>query len=1172
MGADTLFRGKRTASALQHDSYLIQGVRDVGETNFILEKLAVLIVDIAKREWLLSWMDFDDVLQSMWSTHQATRAIALKVLTDLIEDVFLNDDPIAGLRSPLLSAGLTTIMASTEAVDAFYKANPLSLVHGVASKQNSQGWLRRLSSELTSGDEGQALVILQVLRVTLSWIITKAVIDAQILQRVCSALTNPNVQIRICAVDCLYIMLTRPLQVQDEFFPEIYTLYEPESLGALTQVWQRTAESLAFEDGTLNDDESYTMLKKLTETIVALACFKFGLTQSMKIEDVKFAGILDLLMLTWQHNSLMISGMSNNFWCSLLRDERLNEHPDVKGKLVGMLQIASQRLLHFEDARIVMLKGTEVQMYLDLDLENLPELHAFCSNYMRYAFDIVRIIVYKEPRNATSWMRTQVNLFFSREYADVGLNNATKTNPMYISAQAKFTSMEACLRGVLRVREKLAMNAALETAIPEQLINSARTEAERRQLEEVEELLVSWCEEIITLRITDPLVLGRQISVLVGFSTFLQNRSDLLFKILEKVIETATYFYAQEVADSSMASIRELRGRCGMELLRLGSTLPDQLWGIYPQLEGTVNNILSKPGASESDQTVFNALLLAVSQRARTISDERKAQEFGKVLVQVVQVWDTPEIKDAFGSFESFAKILKIDQISDYLRSRQVETSAQLDGVMLDPVGHELLAMFKSARKWSWPIRASRKFVEITLDTPPPLKDLEKSLWREPATRLVPNIFRLLNRISGYYNQSNWQHLPLEMRLIAKESVQERFWLHGVSQVTRDEFLEASAKSSNSCRELVHTIGHFLRRAREYCLVSLGTFSLVGASFYELPGLGDGLMQALFSDTSGTSLHVWSTTITSCLRHVILNCPPDQYSTVLSSIMVSFPHIVLEKLRSEWGKLMERGALQTKEEETEDQEGKIDLSNEMMEESLLRHLSYAVVKLMTDMLTPPLTTMRIERAEPGLGRSAMSDWLLRQENIVGGIMLLLSFCLTVNDTRTSIHAAKILRAITPFLMEVGELQRYVCHEVFSATVRCIHDPYFVAIQPDLINLLAHIYFLSLGKSTLPREILLSIPQMANDVGIIKQFEDKLASAKSDRARRSLMHELLMNHEIVGHEGYGRGAATKIRLGADVTTKEVIRRFQASVTLRQEQEKQHNILVKDEESGINNLFD
>lgn len=1146
------------------------------------------MVEIAKREWLQSWIDFDDVLQRMWSTNQSTRSICLKIITNLVEDVFLNEDPVAGLRSPLLSAGLISIMASTEIVKSYYASNPLSLVHGIDMKPGSSGWLRKFSQELSDNNGGdQVLSILNALRATLGWMITKSIVDAQIMQRVCSALMHSSVAVQICAVDCLYILLTRPLNPQDDLLPDIYSLYQPEAINALSHVWQSAASTLSFEDGMLNNEEMYTMLKKLSETIIALACFKFGFTVKQKVEEIELATILDLVLLTWRHKSLIISSMANSFWCSLVRDERLNSHPHVSDRYVQMLQVASQRLLRFEDAKLQMLQGSELQMYLDLDIENTPELHAFCGNYRRFMYDIVRMVVFKRPVEATQWAREQVANFFAREYAETaGSDFASKSSTMYLNVEAKFCLIEACLRGILRYKERLSLAEisddippeAVEPAGPSARLSNEQATQMNEELRQAEEIVTDWCSQLLDMQFHDPLMLGRHVSVLVAFSTFLQNRSDLLFKILEKVIQTATHAYPnddnQESSDPTTANIRDLRGRCGTELIRIGSTLPDQLWGIYPQLESTVENILSRPTASESEHTTFNALLLAVSQRSTNTNEQQKAQEFGKVVAKLCNLWDSGDVTSGLGSFENFVKILMVDRIAEYFKMRNIAASQQLDSHLLDPSGVALLKSMKEARNWFWPIRASRRFVEATMDTPSALREFEKHLWKEPITRIVPNILRLLSAIGMFYNPSNWQSLPFEMQLLARESVLERFWLHGVSQVSRDEFLEASAKASDTCRELAHSVGHFLRRTREYCLASIGTFSSIGDNFYAIPNIGKDCMQALYGDTSGTSLHVWSTTITSCLRNLILNCPQSAYDTVLSELMSTFPKIILGKLQADWGRLMERGALQSKNEEDQDQMGKEDFSDEMMEESLLRHLSYATVKLMSDVLTPPITTLRVERAGPGMGRSQMSDWLLRQKSMVGGIMLLLSFCLTVNDTRTAIHAAKILRAIIPFLMETEDFQRYVCHEVFSATIRCIHDPYFVSIQGDLINLLAHIYYLSLGQSTLPRDILLSIPQMSRDVGVIKKFEDKLADAKSDRSRRSLMHELLVTHEIVGREGYGRGSTVRVKLGADVTTKEVIKRFQESVSLQQSGGSgidERDVLTKDEDSGIGSLF-
>lgn len=743
--------------------------------------------------------------------------------------------------------------------------------------------------------------------------------------------------------------------------------------------------------------------------------------------------------------------------------------------------------------------------------------------------------------------------------------------------------IEAAIQGIIRWQDRWTPSDNPMKDINGESTQDARTAAflelqslKRADIASMQEVMVAWCAELVELNISDPLMLGRHISVLVAFATFLEDRSDLLFRILEKIIQTITHFYPNDVAETTMISIRELRGRCGTDLLRLASALPDQLWTIYPQLEETVHKILSGDHVSESEQTTFSALLLIVTQRTSATDNNAKQEHFQKIVNRICYAWDNEQVTKALTDFSSFANILQVEKVATYFRSRQVTLPSHLDACQLDAQGKQVLNHLKDGSRWSWPIRASRKFVDATLDVQPALRELERALWVVPIAHLAPNIFRLLCRINDYYNPANWKSLPIEMQLLAKESIIERFWLHGVSQVSRDEFLESSAKTSDTCRELAHHIGHFLRKTREYCLVTLGTYSLIGEAFYGIADVGDACMHAFFGDTSGTSLHVWATTITSCLRHLLLNCPRAHYESFLGKIMVPFSPMMLQKLQSEWSKLMERGALQSKEEEGAQQD-KDDYSDEMMEESLLRHLSFAVVKLISDLLLPPMTTLRVDPSvasgttSTALRASPLSLWLLQQEKMIGGIVLLLCFCLTINDTRTSVQAAKVLRAIIAPLMEKEDLQRYVCHEVFSATIRCIHDPYFVAGQGELVNLLAHIYFLSLGKSTLPRDILLSIPQMSGDVGAVKQFEEKLAVGKSDRARRSLMLELLMNHEIVGREAYGRGAAKPVRLGADVSTKEIIKKFKESVTL-QNGDVSNDVLSKEQESGIDKLFD
>ncbi|BFZ56722.1 karyopherin [Savitreella phatthalungensis] len=1121
---------------------LCLGISD-NEANFIVEKLAALLVDLAKREWLLSWSDFDATLLQLWSGGRVRRQLSLKALNNIVEDVFHNDDPLASVRGPILSAGIITIIASDKSVREFYAQNPTSLVHGIPANPGAEGWLKRICDELAAGDGSDALAIFHVLRSTVGFIITRAIVESDVMQRVGQALVSDDIALATCAVDCLYILLTRPLHPKDELLGPIHTLFEPAALQAISHVWQKSASQLHFDEyGTLSDDELYTMLKKLSETVIALACFKFGSSEGKSIPEIDLAPLLDLVMLTWEHASLVISGMSNSFWCSLLRDEKMSEHPHVLERLPKLLSEASSRFLRFEDAKQEMLRGSDVQRYLDVDIESAQEVHAFCGNYRRFVFDIVRMIVYKRPIDAIEWIRANVRDFFAREYQPPS-GFCSKTSATYLPVEAKFMLVEAGLRGILRFRDLVLGKA-----------NNAET-AEVATLKQLSASAVSWCAEIADMTFEDPLTLSKHVSAMVAFAFFLDEHSDLLFRILEKVIQTATYYYPDDLAEATFVTIRDLRGRCGTELLRLAATLPDQLWNVYPQLEATVDRILERPTASEGEHTIFNALLLIVSQRSAHADSDRKRLEFNKLVGKVCRVWNDEGLTRSFSTFDGFKETLQIDTAAAYLSARGVMTPAGLDSCPLDDQGKELVKNLRLSRRWFWPVRASRKFVDASLDCAPAVRELQRTLWREPVRVLVPNILRLLSRIAEYHDERLWASSPENVRLVVSQSVVERFWLHGVSSVTRDEFLEASSRGTNNVREVVHSTGHFLRKTREYCLVSLGTFSMLGEAFYSIEGLSDALFAALYGNTHGMSLHIWSSTVTSCLRHYVLNCPRECWDTVLP-ILEPFVNTASEKLRAEWAQLTDKPPQPSGAEDS--------LSDEMMEESLLRHLSYAVVKLISDVLISPVATQRSGNLPN------MADWVFRSRSLTAAILSLLTMLLGAHDTRTAIQAAKILKTIVQDVLQHPELelQTFIAHEVYSATIRSIHDPYFVSIQSDLVSLLSFIHWLMLEKSTLPRDILLSIPQMSGAVGAVRIFEAKLDESKTERARRGLMYELLSAHDIVGREAYGRGpAAAKVKLGADVSTKEIIRKFQQTVSIQRDTD----VMQGEGDAGMDRLF-
>lgn len=77
--------------------------------------------------------------------------------------------------------------------------------------------------------------------------------------------------------------------------------------------------------------------------------------------------------------------------------------------------------------------------------------------------------------------------------------------------------------------------------------------------------------------------MGRQISLLVTFASFLDDNgasligNSMLGVILQKVITTTSYAYPAGYPEDVIVRVRELRGRCGGELIRLACAMPNIL-------------------------------------------------------------------------------------------------------------------------------------------------------------------------------------------------------------------------------------------------------------------------------------------------------------------------------------------------------------------------------------------------------------------------------------------------------------------------------------------------------------------------------------------------------------------------------------------------------------------
>ena len=169
---------------------------------YIKNKIADLWVEIAKRSWAVDWMDMDELLSKLWGGHVDQQLIVLKILEVLSEDVFTAEDSVAALRGSDLNRACVEIFVPADVLTEQFpnRETSINVRHG------TDGWISRLShvlGEITSPQgqiakiqEDLALKSLAVLRSLVSWIIPKALIVAQTIERLCSCLAVSNLGIQ----------------------------------------------------------------------------------------------------------------------------------------------------------------------------------------------------------------------------------------------------------------------------------------------------------------------------------------------------------------------------------------------------------------------------------------------------------------------------------------------------------------------------------------------------------------------------------------------------------------------------------------------------------------------------------------------------------------------------------------------------------------------------------------------------------------------------------------------------------------------------------------------------------------------------------------------------------------------------------------------------------------
>lgn len=756
-----------------------------------------------------------------------------------------------------------------------------------------------------------------------------------------------------------------------------------------------------------------------------------------------------------QHQSLIVSIPVLHAWVKLLKSQHTSQLEALWSVIGPLLDTASQRIIRYE---LLPDDSDEPSIvFLNEDIDTIPERHAFLGNYRRFCFQIIEIIAQKKPKEAISHILSQVDVSLDQIAAETPQFEPatyTKSSAPLLRLDAHLTVVEAALKGY----SKWVVDHGKEPQKDEQERNFLEANIE------------SWAGSLLTGRkYEDPLMKQRLIKLAVECSArALERNQAFALKVLEHILLTQTADQPQYPAYSE--AVRELQVYATSELRRLASRHADYFASFYDQLEAKIREVLSTSTFDEKAEAEMYGTLLIVLQRSTTVDPATRDGRLQTIIESLLRGWQAERLEQSLSSFENFCALLGIDRIGEYLKSKQANGVTDWSTIQLDASGLSIQSDMNDFVS-QVPLRMTKTALGVM--TEKLAKDSEPyhiavNVWSSRIPMLLPKVLRLVEYAHRLHHVESWHNLPSEMRSIVIRVLQDRFWQAGISMGSRDEFYSRVTNTKASLEGFASFVRGKIRLIREACYQILHSMSRLGEHFYSYSELPGPLAESLIASATHLSSHQFSVLL-QMIRSMVDDCPIPHRQHFLTPILSTLFGQIDHKITSEWEKIDRRKA---------DNTGEDNLTLEMKEESILRQLTCTAVNFVA-VLLDPLRDQQQQQPQPADRHqqkqhpqpqtpTTLRTFILTSPPILEPLLLFTTHTLTIPDSRSASTSTKVLRTIIPSFAALSPssssdspttsaIREYISTSILKAAITSLADGYFADLHKDLASLIASIW-------------------------------------------------------------------------------------------------------------------
>ena len=961
------------------------------DPRYIKEKLAFLWVEIAKHVWgealrddnpsdeqlQESWVDMDNNLTELWQLSEASRELTLILFRTLFEDVFLLEDLTVLKRISVIQPLCVMIISPMDVFTARYRFTEKWTLF----KSNGNGWFQHWVSELhTALNVGNAIYVtrlLETLKTCLNWPLSEIMIRNDVCGLLLECLSSNIPKAQSMALDSLHILLTRPYNDDSHYQAVINKVFS--SMDLLNKVY----DDLQFDPNEI-DEQKYPIVKKFVDMVSCLYTCVFKIDE----DEVTIQKYLRLVLRTTFNPSLIVSGLTLDLWCSCLRNDEFL--PALEKTIIPeLLQFSADALIYYEQ-----IDNHVSKKFAEIDFQSTSEFQSFCSTYRKRIRDIIRLISCVQLDFSYDWLNARLNAYFSSSYGQQVLSSQFldhKTEP-YLSSLSQLMVVECFINGCIRWKIWFPDSPAYNV-----------------KLNEILAKIETLSDQLIALNLREPLLLKKQIQNFALFLTMLKD--NVLLKLLEKIITSATLDYPDVNLDEKSEqsdAVRDLRYACGIELNRMAILMPDSLGKIFPDLQNVVAGIM--PRLSYHEKISFKSFLLTIVLKS---SLGEKEERFSAIVGPELSAWSDKSTVVGLTDLPWFMERLGIVQISEYFQKRGINENDDLLSVPIDDEGKKLKTQLSKRWQTLFPVRATRMFVHYSMQSIKNDEEFEvlQALWKPRIVPILPYIMRLLYQLQSYHDPENWMELPVVVQSFVKCSTVERFWEAGASNKSKDEFIDEHMKAMQTLRDFADSVGHIVRYTREYVLLVISAISSLGSIFYDIDELPQMLMDSIAiykpnraEFSPGVSTHGWKHIINVALRPLLKNCPPQCANKFMTAFLPKLFDTLDILLCKKWSVYM--SDIDVNPPPRDDDE----MTEEILEENLLRQLTTVVVRLLIDCVGQVGTNSQASTMKLNSHQIEMRKIIFGNPEVMASFLRLLNHLMSFRDSKCSFNSILVMKS------------------------------------------------------------------------------------------------------------------------------------------------------------------